>query len=107
MIQFQKSAWTEGWMEGQKDGQTLLYKTIPATAGGPKTDWHEDIQTDTKAKKKFQKPKLSVINAGPQDRVSVLSTKYGGCHPKGLPAHIRKQIIKLKFIYAKTNSPFF
>ena len=38
MIQFQKSAWTEGWMEGQKDEQTLLYKTIPATAGGPKTD---------------------------------------------------------------------
>ena len=38
MIQFQKSAWTEGWMEGQKDGQTLLYKTIPATAGGPKAD---------------------------------------------------------------------
>ena len=32
MIQFQENAWTEGRMEGQKDGQTLFYRTLPATA---------------------------------------------------------------------------
>ena len=35
MIQFQENAWTEGRMEGWKDGQTLFYRTLPATAGGP------------------------------------------------------------------------
>ena len=40
---------------------------------------------DTKTKKKkIKKPILSLVNAGPLDRVSVLSTKCGGCHPKGL-----------------------
>ena len=34
MIKFQENAWTEGW----KDGQTLFYRTLPATAEGPKTD---------------------------------------------------------------------
>ena len=24
-----------GWMEGQKDGQTLIYRTLQATAEGP------------------------------------------------------------------------
>ena len=27
---------TEGQMKGWKDGQTLFYRTLPATAGGPK-----------------------------------------------------------------------
>ena len=27
----------EGWMEGLKDRQTLSLKTLPATAGSPKT----------------------------------------------------------------------
>ena len=31
MIQFEENAWAEG----QKDGQTLFYRTLPATAGGP------------------------------------------------------------------------
>ena len=31
MIQFQENTWTEGW----KDGQTLFYRTLPATVGGP------------------------------------------------------------------------
>ena len=47
MIQFKENTWTDGrtdgwkdgWMEGQKDGridrQTLFYRTLPATAGGP------------------------------------------------------------------------
>ena len=28
--------WREGWTEGQKDRQTLFYRTLPATARGPK-----------------------------------------------------------------------
>ena len=36
MIKFQENAWTEGWIEGQKDRQTLFYRTLPATAGGSK-----------------------------------------------------------------------
>ena len=32
MIQFEENARTEG----RKDGQTLLHRTFPATAGGPK-----------------------------------------------------------------------
>ena len=60
--------------------------------------------------KKFKKPTLSsLVNAGPPDRVSVLSTKCGGYHPNRLIAassHKIKQIIILKFIYAKANSLF-
>ena len=26
----------KGWTEGEKDGQTLFYITLPATAGSPK-----------------------------------------------------------------------
>ena len=38
MIQLKESAWTAGQTEdGWKDGQTLFYGTLPATAGGPKT----------------------------------------------------------------------
>ena len=66
---------------------------------------------DKKNKEKnFKKPTLSLVNAGPPDRVSVLSTKCGGCHPKGLivaSSHKIKQIIIiLKFLYAKADSPF-
>ena len=32
MVQFKENAWTD---EGQKDGQTLFYRTLSATAGGP------------------------------------------------------------------------
>ena len=40
---------------------------------------------DTKTKQKnLKKTTLSLVNAGPQNRVSILSTKCGGCHPKGL-----------------------
>ena len=38
MIQIQENAWAEGWMEGRKDEQTLFYRILSATAGGPKTD---------------------------------------------------------------------
>ena len=33
--QFQENAWAEGRTEGRKDGQTLFYRTLLATAGGP------------------------------------------------------------------------
>ena len=40
---------------------------------------------DTKTKQKnLKKPKLSLFNAGPPNRVSILFTKCGGCHPKAL-----------------------
>ena len=40
---------------------------------------------DTKTKQKnLKKPTLSLVNDGPPGRVSALSTKCEGCHPKGL-----------------------
>ena len=35
-------------------------------------------------KKNLKKTTMSVVNAGPPDTVSVLSTRCGACHPKGL-----------------------
>ena len=64
---------------------------------------------DRKTKENFKNLTLALVNAGPTDRVSVLSTKCGGCHSKGLivaSSHKMKQIIIiLKFIYVKANSP--
>ena len=40
-IPFQENAWTEGRTEGQKKGQTLFYRTLPATAGGPIKDFSQ------------------------------------------------------------------
>ena len=98
MIQFQENAWTEGW----KDGQNPFYSK-------ELTDM-KTYRWTQKQRKKFKKPTLSLVNAGPPDRVSVLSTKCGGCHPKGLivaSSHkIKQTIIILKFIYAKANSLF-
>ena len=62
-----------------------------------------------KQRKTFKKPTLYLVNPGAPDRVTVLSTKYGGFRPKGLiiaSSHKIKQIIILKFIYAKANSLF-
>ena len=39
MIQFQENPWIEGW----KEGQTLFYRTLPASTRGPitmKSEWH-------------------------------------------------------------------
>ena len=48
MIQFQESAWTDGRKDLQKDGQTLFYRTLPATAWGSASttavDWHLKIK---------------------------------------------------------------
>ena len=66
------------------------------------------MNTKTK-KKKIKKPTLSVVNAGHPDRVSVLSTKCGGCHPKGLivaSSHEIKQILIIIFYMPKPILPF-
>ena len=47
MKQFQENAWTEGQAEGRK---TLFYRTIPATAGGPKRS-HSLLKVHTPLKK--------------------------------------------------------
>ena len=37
MIQFKENTRTDRWKHGQKDRQILFYRTLPATAGGPKS----------------------------------------------------------------------
>ena len=37
MIQFKENAWTDRQKDGWKDRQTLFYRTLPATAGVPKS----------------------------------------------------------------------
>ena len=63
-----------------------------------------------KQRKKFKKLTLSLVSAGTPDKVSVLSTKCGGRHPKVIivsSSHKIKQIIiMLKLLYAKADSPF-
>ena len=50
-----------------------------------KTDCHEDKQLDTKTKKNLKKTNFVCHQCWPpRYRVSVLPTKCGGCHPKGL-----------------------
>ena len=57
-----------------------------------KTDWHEDKQLNTKAKKKFKKPTVSVVNASPQDTEYLyypLNVKRVTQKDSFLPAYIR------------------
>ena len=57
MIQFQENAWTEGRM-GRTEGRTdPILEDLSGYSRGPKTDRHEDIQMDTKAKNKNLKTK--------------------------------------------------
>ena len=49
-----------------------------------KTDWHTDGHKKKKKKKNLKNPTLSLVNAGPRNTVSILSTNCEGCHPKGL-----------------------
>ena len=49
-----------------------------------------------KQKKNKKRTTLSLVNADPRNRVSILSTKCGECHPKGLivaSSYKAKQII--------------
>ena len=97
-----------GQKDGPKDGQTLFYRTLPASTGGPKTDM-KTYRWTQKQRKKIKKPTLSLVNAGTPVRVSVLSTKCGRCHLKGLivaSSHKIKQIIISKLLYTKADSPF-
>ena len=50
MIKFKENAWTDGRTEGQKDRQTLFYRTLSATVGGPKTQ-KRHLENPTKEKK--------------------------------------------------------
>ena len=52
---------------------------------------------DTKTKKNLKKTAMSLVNAGHRNRISILSTKCGGCHPKGL---IVASLYKIKQIKA-------
>ena len=105
MIEFQENAWTKGRIEGQ-DRQTLFYRTFPATPGVQKLTDIKTYRWTQKQRKKIQKPTLSLVNAGPPDRASVLSTKCGGCHPKGLivaSSYKVKQIIIIILVLLDKN----
>ena len=99
-------------MPGHKDGRTdrpYFIGPFRLLLGVQKLTDMETYRWTQKQRQKIKKPTLSLANAGPPDKVSVLSTKCGGCHPKGLivaSSHKIKLIIILKFIYAKANSPF-
>ena len=102
-----------GQKDGWKDGRTnrpYFIGSFRLLLGVQKLTDMKTYRWTQKQRKKIKKPTLSLVNAGPPDRVSVLSTKCGGCHPNGLivaSSHKRKQIIRvLKFIYAKSNSLF-
>ena len=101
-------------MPGQKDGRMdrpYFIGPFQLLPGIQKLTNMKTYRWTQKQRKKIQKPTLSLVNTGPPGRVSVLSTKRGGCHPKGLivaSSHKIKQIIIiiLKFFYAKADSPF-
>ena len=40
MIQFEENAWADE----KTEGQTLFYRTLPATAGGPKTRSQQNLK---------------------------------------------------------------
>ena len=85
-------------MPGQKDGRTdrpYFIGPFQLPSGVQKLTDMKTCRWVQKQRKKFKKPTISLANAGPLDRVSVLSTKCGGCHPKVLivgDSHKIKQI---------------
>ena len=118
MPNFRKNLWykfkkmpgqKDGWKDGRRN-RPYFIGSFRLLLGVQKLTDMKTYRWTQKQRKKFKKPTLSLVNAGPPDRVSVLSTKCGGCHPNGLivaSSHKRKQIIRvLKFIYAKSNSLF-
>ena len=97
----------DGWKGGRTD-RPYFIGPLRLLPGVQKLTDMKTCRWTQKQRKKFKKPTLSLVNAGPSDRVSELCTKCGGCHPKGFilaSSHNIKQII-LKFIHAKANSPF-
>ena len=104
----------DGWKGGRTD-RPYFIGPLRLLPGVQKLTDMKTCKWTQKQRKKIKKPTLSLVNVGPPDRVSVLSTKCGGCHPKGLivaSSHKVKQIITiiiiiiLKFIYGKANSWF-
>ena len=98
-------------LDGRTDGRTgrtdLFYRTFPATPGVQKLTYIKTYRWTQKQRKKIKKPTLSLVNAGPPDRASVLSTKCGGCHPKGLIAgssYKVKQIIIILVLLDKNKN---
>ena len=57
----QTEGWTEGQENRQKDGQTLFYRTLLATIGGPKTikenkiQFYRKVYLQKKTVKKFER----------------------------------------------------
>ena len=88
MTEFQEIAWTEGRMEG-KDGQTLFYRTFPATPGVQKLTDIKTYRWTQKQRKKIKKPTLSMLV--PQIEHLYYPLNVEGVTQKGslLPAHIR------------------
>ena len=41
----QTEQWMEGQTEGQKNGETLLYRTLPANTWGPKSEHMHTIKS--------------------------------------------------------------
>ena len=71
------------WKDGRMDRPYFIEPFRLPPRFQKLTDMKTYIWTQ-KQRKKFKRPTLSLVNAGPPDRVSVLSTKCGGCHPNGL-----------------------
>ena len=92
MPNFRKNVWYNyKKMPGQKDWWKDGRTSRPYFIGPFRLPLRFQKLTDMKTyiwtqkqRKKFKRPTLSLVNAGPPDRVSVLSTKCGGCHPNGL-----------------------
>ena len=97
------------WKDGRKD-RPYFKGPFQLPPGVQKLTDMKTYRWTQKERKEFKKTTLSLVDAGRPDRVSVLSTKCGGCHPKELivaSSHKIRQIkILSKFIYAKANSPF-
>ena len=44
--------WTEGQKDGQKEGKTLFYRTLPASAGGPIKNIQNNYQFSSNGRRK-------------------------------------------------------
>ena len=87
-----ENAWTEGRMEGQRDGQTLFYRTFLATPWVQKLTDMKTYRWTQKQRKKMKKPTLSLVNAGPPDTEYLyypLNVEGATQKASLLPAYIR------------------
>ena len=93
MSNFRKNLWCNskkisGEKDGWKDGRTdkpYFIGPFRLPLGVQKLTDIKTYRWTQKQRRKFKKPTLPLANAGPPHRVSsILSTKCGGCHQKGL-----------------------